>query len=165
MVQDKTWYGKKKYTFGVCSRNIYLPKQDNSNYWKIAKKYNIENVLRNMIGNNKYIVLQGEIIGVGIQGNKYGLKDLDFHAFNLIVDNIKFDNYTSEKLLKDQNVKFVPIIDNNFKLKSTVNEMVKYSNGQSQLANTLREGIICRNYEKNVSFKVVSPDFLLKHGE
>jgi RNA ligase (TIGR02306 family) len=166
MVQDKTWYGKKKYTFGVCSRNIYLSKQDNSNYWKIAKKYNIENVLRNIIGDSKCIVLQGEIIGMGIQENKYGLKDLDFYAFNLIFDNIKFNNYTSIQLLQEQNIKFVPIIDNNFKLKSTVNEMVDYSNGRSLVAtNTLREGIVCRNYEKDISFKVVSPEFLLKYGE
>ena len=166
MIQDKTWYGKKKYTFGVCSRNIYLSKQDTSNYWKIAKKYNIENVLRNIIGNNKCVVLQGEIIGAGIQENKYGLKDLDFYAFNLIFDNVKFNNYNARQLLQEQNIKFVPIINNSFKLKSTVNEMVDYSNGKSLVAtNTLREGIVCRNYEKDISFKVVSPEFLLKYGE
>lgn len=34
------------YEFGVCSRNLHLPKEDSSSYWTIAKQYNIEQVLR-----------------------------------------------------------------------------------------------------------------------
>lgn len=36
---------------------------------------------------------------------------------------------------------------------------------KSQLHNTLREGSVFRNYEKNISFKAVSPDFLIKNDE
>ena len=34
------WFGEK-YIFGVCSRNLYLPKPNNSSYWTVAKKYGI----------------------------------------------------------------------------------------------------------------------------
>lgn len=52
--QSATYYlkklSKRKYEFGVCSRNIYLGTPDNSSYWTVARKYNIENVLRKLIG-------------------------------------------------------------------------------------------------------------------
>lgn len=58
--QSATYYlrkiSKRKYEFGVCSRNIYLGTPDNSSYWTIAKKYNIENVLRQLIGDYETIV-------------------------------------------------------------------------------------------------------------
>ena len=37
---------KRKFEFGVCSRNIRLVEPDNSSYWTVAKKYDIENVLK-----------------------------------------------------------------------------------------------------------------------
>jgi hypothetical protein len=36
-----------------------------------------------------------------------------------------------------------------------------YYNGDGK---HLREGIVLRNYDKNISFKCVNPDYLLKHG-
>jgi hypothetical protein len=165
LVQTKGWFGKKKFTFGVCSRNLLLPKPDNSSYWTIAKKYNVENVLKALIGNNKYIVLQGEIVGTNIQGNKYGVKEHDFYAFNLIASEVKVGTTAKRYLLDQHGIKCVPLLDTNFRLKPTIAEMVDFSNGKSVLADTLREGIVVRNYEKNISFKVVSPEFLLKHGE
>jgi hypothetical protein len=165
LVQTKGWFGKKKFTFGVCSRNLLLPKPDSSSYWTIAKKYNIESVLKTLIGDNKYIVLQGEIVGTNIQGNKYGVKEHDFFAFNLITSEMKVGTTAKRYLLDQHGIKCVPLIDTNFILKPTIAEMVDYSNGKSVLADTLREGVVIRNYEKNISFKVVSPEFLLKHNE
>ena len=43
--------------------------------------------------------------------------------------------------------------------------MVEYSKGKSTLSPILREGVVVRNYEKPISFKIVNPDFLLKFGE
>ena len=91
--QSATYYlrkvSKRKYEFGVCSRNIYLGTPDNSSYWTIAKKYNIENVLRQLIGDYETIVLQGEICGNQIQGNKYHISGYDLFAFNLIYPDHK----------------------------------------------------------------------------
>ena len=63
--QSATYYlrkvSKRKYEFGVCSRNIYLGTPDNSSYWTIARQLHIEDVLKHLVGDYETIVLQGEI--------------------------------------------------------------------------------------------------------
>jgi len=155
----------KKYIFGVCSRNIHLTKEDNSSYWTIARQYNIEKVLNNLIENNQFIVLQGEILGTGIQGNKYKVDGYDFYAFNLIYPNKQISSIAAKLLLEGFEIKFVPILETGFKLKETIKDMVEYAKGNSTLLPVLREGVVIRNYNKNTSFKVINPDFLLKNEE
>lgn len=59
--QSATYYlrkvSRRKYEFGVCSRNIHLGTPDNSSYWTVAKKYDIENVLKKLIGDYETIDL------------------------------------------------------------------------------------------------------------
>jgi hypothetical protein len=157
-------FSKTRYTFGVCSRNFHLTKQDNSSYWTIARQYNIENVLRKLIENKQYIILQGEIIGTGIQGNKYKIDGYDFYAFNLIDSSGTSNSVTAKEILSGYGIKFVPILDTNFKLKPSIPEMVEYAKGRSTLVDGLREGVVIRSYEKGISFKVINPEFLLKNG-
>lgn len=155
----------KKYIFGVCSRNLYLPNPNNSSYWTIAKQLHIERTLHNLIKDNQFVVLQGEITGEGIQKNKYKVHGYDFHAFNLIYPNKQIDTVSMSKILKDYNIKTVPILETNFKLKNTVSDMVEYAKGKSTLLPILREGVVIRNYDKNISFKVINPEFLLKNDD
>lgn len=163
----KKWYqfGKNTYTFGVYSRNLHLPKEDNSSYWTIAKQYNIEEVLKCLIGDNQFIALQGEIIGTGIQKNKYKINGYDMYAFNLIYPDKTIDSVNASEILRDYGIKFVPILDVNFKLKDTIKECVECAKGKSMLLPVLREGIVVRNYKKGISFKIINPDFLLKNDE
>jgi RNA ligase (TIGR02306 family) len=155
----------KKYIFGVCSRNLLLTKPDNSSYWTIAKQYNIEKVLEKLIGDQDFVVLQGEILGTGIQKNKYKIDGYDFYAFNLIYPGMKIDTVRAMKVLHELDIKFVPILTTTFKLKDTIKENVEYAKGKSVLLDTLREGVVVRNYDKNSSFKIINPDFLLKNDE
>lgn len=155
----------KKYIFGVCSRNIHLTKPNNSSYWTIAKQYNIEKVLNNIIGKNQFVVLQGEILGTGIQKNKYNVDGYDFYAFNLIYPDKAFNTIEMKDVLDKQNIKTVPILDANFKIKESIKDMVEYAKGKSTLLNVLREGVVIRGINKNISFKVINPDFLLKNDE
>lgn len=153
------------YEFGVCSRNLHLPKEDNSSYWTIAKQYNIKKILETIIGNNQFVVLQGEILGTGIQGNKYKIDGYDFYAFNLIFPDKKVDSYVASIILNNLGIKFVPILDTWFKLKDTIKDCVEYAKGKSRLLNIDREGVVVRNYDKNISFKIINPDFLLKNDD
>lgn len=163
--KPKRLFSKPNYEFGVCSRNIHLKKPDNSSYWTIAKQYQIEDVLRHLIGNSQYIVLQGEILGDGIQGNKYKVKGYDFYAFNLKYPDKQVDTVNMIEILRDEGIKSVYLIDNNFKLKPSIPEMVEYAKGKSVFAPIDREGVVIRNYEKGISFKTINPDFLLKNEE
>lgn len=156
------WFGEK-YIFGVCSRNFVLPKSDNSSYWTIARQYNVRSALENLIGDSEFIIIQGEILGNGIQGNKYGIYGYDFFAFNLIYPNELVNSILAEELLLQQGIKFVPILNIGLRLCESITEMVEHAKGKSTIANVQREGVVIRNYNKNISFKVINPDFLLKY--
>lgn len=163
--EKKSFFGKQKYTFGVCSRNLLLSVEDNSSYWTIARQMGMKKVLENLIGDNQFVAIQGEILGEGIQGNKYKVSGYDFYAFNLIFPHGRINSVSSEFVLRKEGIKFVPILDDNFLLKSTVAEMVEYAKGKSTLLPILREGVVIRSINKDISFKVINPEFLLKNEE
>ena len=158
---------KNKYDFGVCSRNLRLTHTDNSSWWTIAKQIDAENKLKEIL--NKYnadsVVLQGEIIGEGIQGNKYELNGYDFYAFNLIIDDQKWTTNNMEELLELYDIKTVPRLEEGFALKGDIPAMVNYAKGISTLHNTKREGVVIRNYDRNISCKIINPDFLLAEAD
>lgn len=158
----------KHYEFVICSRNLRIdPKIDNGCvYTKISDLYDMKNVLMWLARLYRYpdtIVLQGETIGEGIQGNKYKVKGLDFYAFNLIVDGSKVDSCLATDTVKQFGIKWVPIITSNFTLYKTVEEMIKFADGKSVIANVPREGVVIRDHKNTTSFKCISNDFLLKH--
>ena len=63
-------------TFRVCSRNLELADGDNI-YWQMAKKYDLQNLL------GEAMVIAGEIIGQGVQGNPLKIEGNEFHVFNI----------------------------------------------------------------------------------
>lgn len=153
---------RRKYEFGVCSRNIRLGDPDNSSYWTIAKQFDIENVLKQLIGDYETIVLQGEICGNGIQGNKYHIDKYDLFAFNLIFPDHKCSTSEIKSLLEPFGIKAVPILEEGKELPETIAELVEYSKGKSVVRKEQkREGVVMRNIKSNISFKVINPDFLL----
>jgi len=170
----KTWkWGFPVWQFGVCSRNIWLKTPDNSNYWKIAKKYNIEKQLRKM---GREAVIQGEILNTNVQSNKYKVTEPDFYVFTIAFNGQRVPTYVMETNVLELGLKVVPIINHKFnfvdnfgnvsEVKDIVQKMVTLSTNKSRLADIQREGIVCRlNDNSNVSFKVINPEFLLKYNE
>lgn len=156
----------------MCSRNVRQTDinqkcfYDENVYHQIASKYDIRNVLLKIM--EKYgattVVLQGETIGEGIQKNKYGLKGIDFYAFNLVIDGVKMDSSIATDVVHDFGIKWVPILNADFKLLPTVDEMIAYADGKSTLCDTLREGVVIRDHDNTISFKCISNQFLLKHN-
>lgn len=161
----KKFLRKQKYDFGVCSRNMRLWNEFNSSQWFVANKYKIKEVLEELIGNNDFVAIQGECIAPKVQGNKYKVSEPDLYVFNLIYPYGKVDCILGEDVLNQYGIKWCPIINHEFTLPNTMNELLDYSTGTSKLYPTLREGIVLRNYENKVSFKAVSPDFLIKNDE
>lgn len=163
----------KKYLFVVCSRN-FITNDKNSLYWKIAKKYNIEQILRE----NPTLTIQGEQGDTKVQGNKYGIKEPTMWVFN-IIDHEKNYHYDWKEMYdfcQKYKLNIIPIKDAHWEgvswkgklseLGSTVQELVEFSKGESTLANIPREGVVIRCIERGrklLSFKVINPDFLLKY--
>lgn len=162
-VRDGSWLRKPKYEFIVCSRNKRIPVPDDSPFWTVARKYNIESVLKSLIGDDKYVCIQGEVVGPKIQGNKYKLSEVDLYCFNLIYPNGKVECDTAEGAVGRFGLKWVPMVTVDYTMPDTVEEVLAFATGKSALCDTLREGIVFRNYEHDISFKAVSPDFLIKH--
>ena len=168
---EKCW-GFKHKVFGVCSRNLRLTKPDNSKYWKSAKKYNIEKILRSYDGS---VAIQAEQCGEGIQGNIYKISGVELFVFTVKINGKRL-NYTEMfDFCVKHNLKTVPLINPSFvpsvyipsNDKATVVQwLLDHSNGKSLLFDTMREGIVLRlNDNPEISFKVKSPDYLIKHEE
>lgn len=163
-------YGEE---FGICSRNLELKPSDNNALWQLEARYDLRGAIESMGGN---LALQGEIIGPGIQGNKYKLKETQFRIFN--VYDIAANEYREpcdwtkeiDSLCYD-----IPLMVPSFgslTLCHTVDELVDVARGKSQLADIPKEGIVLRPTKEatdpelgRLSFKVINPDFLLKWGD
>lgn len=161
-----------KYDFAVCSRNV---RQEDINqkcffddnvYHQIAKMYDVKTILTDLLKKHDAttVVLQGETIGEAIQKNKYGVTGIDFYAFNLVFDGEKIDSQIAKDMMIPYGIKWVPILETEFKLLPTVNEMIDYADGKSELCDTLREGVVIRDHNNAISFKCISNQFLLKHN-
>lgn len=164
------WLGKiirsKKYQFVVCSRNL-TTNDKNSLYWRIAKKYNIEKILKE----NPDLTIQGEQGDTKVQGNKYGISNIQLWVFNIVNHKTGYFYNFLEMInfCNKYGLQHVPYVCT-CQLKSLgndVNEIVEFSKGTSEINQSVfREGIVVRivnNGQKLLSFKVINPDFLLKY--
>lgn len=165
-IKGKHFWNRDTYDFAVCSRNLRKWKKDTSSFWSVAEKYNIEQILHQLIGDNEWVAIQGECVASNVQGNKYKVTEPDLYVFNLIYPSGRVGSVEAKKIVGEYGLKFVPIIDESVNLKGmSVADVLKYATGKSQLYDTLREGIVFRSLDGKQSFKAVSPEFLIKHGE
>jgi len=165
-VKRKGLFKRETYEFMVCSRNLRLWNKDSSSYWKVAEKYDLKNVLHQLIGDHEWVAIQGECVAPNVQGNKYKVTEADLYVFNLVYPEGRVGSLEAKEIVEKQGLKFVPILEERVSIKGmTVAEVLEYATGRSKLYDTLREGIVFRTLDGKQSFKAVSPDFLIKHGE
>lgn len=165
--------------FGVCSRNQELKESDGNSFWKVARQMNVEERLRSL-GRN--IAIQGELIGEGVQNNKYGLKGQTAYFFNVFdIDRFEHEDIINSSLiLGDIELPEVPVIDTLLPINHSVDDLVSLATRKSLLKpDVWAEGIVIRSYENitetfptggsvdrgRLSFKVINPSFLLKYEE
>ena len=153
--------------FGVCSRNFQLLNNPNNTFGKIINQNNLEEKLRTF-GRN--IAIQGEIIGEGIQGNKYKLKGQKLLVYN-IFDIDKYKYISKDEMIEicnKLNLEIVPIIFREFILTETIDELIKIANDKSMInSNTIREGLVWVSIDSpnRISFKTISNEFLIAYNE
>lgn len=169
------WAGfKQEPTFmqGVCSRNVELDKDGNSNFAATARKLGIFEALENY-GRN--IALQGELIGPSIQQNHEQVKDYEFHVFSV------FNIDKGERLLPEEarlvvdvlGLSYTPVLEK-FKslgdfitdmdnVREAVDNILNYAEGSGMNPGVKREGLVFKsNTDPEVSFKAISNSYLLK---
>lgn len=159
--------------FGVCSRNLDLIEDDTNAFWKVARELNLEDKLRSLDGSEW--CLQGELVGPGVQKNKYGLGELHFFVFN--VYNIATSQYVDfaefMKIILQLGLEHVPLLEWSHVLVEDIPSLVAFANSASTLnPKVLREGVVFRpKLEERdeelgrLSFKIINPEFLLCYSD
>ena len=161
--------------YNVLGHNWAYNFDENNVYWKMSIKYDLENVLRD-IGRN--LSFKGEIIGPGIQKNKYKLNDGEYRLYIFDIWDIDNQRYLDLdeviEITNKYNLLMVPIIERDVELIDDIDTLVEMSKGMSVVNPSIkREGNVWRpmheiNDDKDmhrISFKVINPDFLLKFSE
>jgi hypothetical protein len=121
------------------------------------------------------VAIQAEVIGPGIQKNKYALKAVTLRAFNVLnLDTGRLlDHRAMLTVLAEMGLEGVPQLGT-IVLGHTVDELVAFSEGPSVLnPHIQREGVVLRplveEYDEDLggrlSFKAINPKFLLKYDE
>ena len=166
-----------KYEFYVCSRNVCFDKPDKKCYYEtniyteMAEKYHIEEKMKYMLFNDdrfancEWITIQGETYGSGVQKRDYSASEHALMVFNFIdSEKGRWNTIEMKKYLEyNQGIPCVPIVDENFILPDTVEELLEYATGESILDTGMREGIVFRSKDGIKSFKAVSNEFLAKY--
>ena len=158
-VNKYLWF--TKVLVGVCSRTRFMPSYDGSQFWKTVRTQGYD-TKASSLGKNLFI--RGEHTGSGIQGNIYSFAERDIYIFDVYeLDDKKMLSYMELFVFCVSNgFKMVPVLDDDFRLPETVQELLDYSNGYSKYGEkVLREGIVLRLVDDpKVSFKVRSPKYL-----
>lgn len=163
------WFAKllgKGYTFLVCSRNriVYNSQkggETNHHIYKVCLKYKIEEGLKKL---NRNLAIQGENIGLKIQGDVYKLNDLDLKIFSVYdIDQKSYLSFHDMVCIINQlNLVMVPVLEINHELKNDVKYYVELSKGNSKINSEVkREGIVIRGMNSSFSFKSINPEYLL----
>lgn len=164
--------------FGVCSRNLELKDTEENSFWRQARADDIENKLRELVP-DRNLAIQGELIGEGIQGNKYRILGTQFHVFT-IYDIDKGEYLNSEErvaLAGKLGLNHVKVLENvslyrspagtSVNVNDVIAQLLTYAEGKSVLnAQTEREGVVFKNTrDPSLHFKAISNKFLLKGGD
>jgi RNA ligase (TIGR02306 family) len=158
--------GKLHGEFIVCSRNVKLDREDGGNFWAVAIREDLELKLQDFDN----LVLQGELIGPGIQGNYYDLPQHDFFVFGVydIKDGFYLNPPERRGFCQSLGLNHVPVIDPSFCPEVyPVEEILSMADGFSSFTPTKpyrrREGLVFKeNYGEQRHWKAVSNEYLLK---
>ena len=158
----------KNGEFGVCSRNMDLLETEDNTFWAVARKLDLENKLRSF---GKNICFQGEMVGSGIQGNHYNMKDQTVFFYNIfLIDEREYVGYDEfRNMLFDLDLACVPVLSYPFNFPAdseaafpTVSALLRSAEGKSVLNDKVeREGLVIRSMDRTISFKAISNKFLL----
>ena len=157
--------------FDVCSRNWSLAEDDNNMFWKMTRKYDLLDKLKNL-GD---FAIQGEVAGPGIQKNRLKLHDMELFVFNIY--DIRGGRYLSYgefiETCMDLSLQTVPINCFQRTFNWNMDELIDMARGTYNGTDQHREGIVIRPMEEfrsevlgtRASFKVINNDFLEKGGD
>jgi len=153
---------------GVCSRNLDLKPNPDNSLWRAAYRHDLPAKLSNIRRN---IAIQGELVGNGIQGNMYRMRDQDFYVYDIynIEAGCYFTPAEREAFVAVFNLNHCPVLKSSVSITTeTVTDLLAMAEAKSVMGDIVgpeREGLVFKCNERQVSFKAISNRFLLKGGE
>ena len=155
--------------YGVCSRRMMYYEDDDNMFSELARKLGMKEKLSNF-GMN--IAVQGELLAPGVQKNKYKMDSLELFVFDVFdIDEQKYASLDDmEMTCSTLELNTVPILDRDFVLNHSMDEVLRLAEGFSTLnPQQQREGIVVRGIDEvedeelgRLSFKILNNKFLLK---
>jgi hypothetical protein len=158
--------------FGVCSRNIPYWERTNNNWWNAAVQSELHRTLPDYCRNHKRsLAIQGEIVGPGIQGNKYVLGAQKLFVFSIWdIEAQRYVSYGDKRVLcAELNLSLVPtcgfLPPDSWETEDPREFFLELAKDYSSLnPAVLREGIVVRGlHREHLSFKAINNDFLLRY--
>lgn len=150
---------------GVCSRNLQLRENATNTMWQVSRR---EQIIEKIRASGRNLAIQGEIIGEGIQGNRYKVRGQQFLVFDIY--DIDAGRYLTPAeritVVAKLDIKHVPVLRSAFSIEAQkVNDLLFTAEGVSALCGVdgpEREGLVFKCNSSQVSFKVISNSFLLR---
>lgn len=155
----------------VCSRNQVknriknIPYSGDCVYTIIAEKYKLYELLKSY----PRLAIQGEIYGEKINNNHLKIKGIRFAVFHIFaIGNADYNKamefFDMANFCKSNSLEIVPIVEHGMSLSLdiTIDEIIAKSKGKYPGTNKDREGLVWRNSDNTISFKVINNDYLLK---
>ena len=134
------------------------------------EKYNLGEKIEHMLKdlNLPNIAIQMEVYGDGVQKRNYSMDNGErkIAVFHILSNNIKMPMEKVVELCEKYDLPHVPIIDNNYVLPDTIEELQTYvESAPSAIDGLDKEGIVFYDKKTGIQyFKFVSPSFLMKYN-
>lgn len=160
----------------VASRNYRLANNPDSAYWRAAEN---SNGLIEMVVDQPWLAVQGELVGPGIQNNRLGLTEHYFLVFDIFDRHVEYglgDCHEGNRYLTLDEIRTlqdewgfhtVGVIERGDTFAYTQDQLLALAEDKYPNTTNEREGIVIRSDDDlpRVSFKAISNRYLLKGGE
>ena len=157
--------------FGICSRNVLLPLNGNSNFHVAAAPLLMALANDAEWSDARSLALQGELVAPDIQGNYEKVNGVEFHLFDIFdIDKQEYMLPVARRDFAFSNlINHVSIVDrgtlrNILQLKEgedPVQKLLTYASGEGDNPGVMREGVVFKAETKDFSFKAISNEYLL----
>lgn len=167
-------FEQKGPVYGICSRNVLLPLEGNSNFHVAAAPLlkKLEDRVSTSIEGS--IALQCELVAPDIQGNYEKVNGVETHLFDIFkIDEQEYMLPGERRTYADlYEIPHATVVDKGT-LRSilqlqegedVVQKLLTYASGEGDNPGVMREGVVFKALDRDFSFKVVSNEYLLKKG-
>lgn len=158
----------KRKLVGVCSHHRYIRSPDGSGFWESVKRLGYHKKIKEIPGN---WFVRGEHCGLGVAAGVKNIYDFEdrkifvFEVWNLDTKTI-LGHEATKAFCEEHGFTMVPVLDENYILPETVQEVLDASDGESVLGvKPKREGEIIRDEDYHISLKVRNPVYMELHSK